>query len=166
MAFSAVKVITERLFPDKEGYSKFCIVAMANYVETSHVLVIQSDGWILNPGAWNDQWLQYDYIGAPWPYATQDVGNGGFSLRSKKLLDTLKRVHHLFPRYHPEDVVICRDQRAWLERNYAVRFAPRSVAERFSIEAYGAKNLRYNGQFGYHGAGIDFSHLPEAERPY
>jgi hypothetical protein len=40
-----------------------------------------------------EKFLQYDYVGAPWPWAHLHVGNGGFSLRKRstmlKILDTL-----------------------------------------------------------------------------
>ena len=88
--FGAVKMITERLFQGREGYSKFCISDMAKHIDTSHVLIIHPDGYIQNPSAWNDEWLTYDYVGSSWWFKDgKNVGNGGFSLRSKKLLDIL-----------------------------------------------------------------------------
>ena len=82
------------------GYSKFILQDLYRYVQTSHCLVIQADGFVLNPDRWQPKFLEYDYIGAPWPekltlHPTQQildmkqnqVGNGGFSLRSKKLLE-------------------------------------------------------------------------------
>lgn len=39
-----------------------------SYIETPHVLVVQYDGFILNPDAWTDEFLEYDYVGAPWWY--------------------------------------------------------------------------------------------------
>ena len=75
----------------KEEYSYFCIKELANYVDTSHCLLIQWDGYVINEDAWQECFLEYDYIGAPWNYFDgRNVGNGGFSLRSKKLLSILK----------------------------------------------------------------------------
>ena len=34
---------------------------------TSHVLVTQWDGFVLDAGAWTDDFLAYDYVGAVWP---------------------------------------------------------------------------------------------------
>lgn len=82
-----------------QGYQRFMIEELNAYVETGHCLVVQADGFICDPSRWRDQFLGYDYIGAPWPECIADydgwvvrldrnrVGNGGFSLRSKKLLE-------------------------------------------------------------------------------
>lgn len=150
--FGAVKIITERLFQGREGYSRFCISEMAKHIDTSHVLIIHADGYIQNPSAWNDEWLAYDYLGSSWWFKDgKNVGNGGFSLRSKKLLDILATLE--LEQYHPEDEVICRHLRKWLEDTHGIKFAPTDVADRFAIEAYNvpAPDNRYSGQFGFHG---------------
>lgn len=152
--FGAVKIITERLFFGREAYSKWCIESMAEHVTTSHVLIIHPDGYIQNPKAWNKEWLQYDYIGAVWDWYNENmVGNGGFCLRSKKLLDILANLDLEGVNVHPEDDFICRQIRGWLEREHKIRFAPVEVAKKFAIEAYGiAPGLNYyNGEFGFHG---------------
>lgn len=161
--FGAVKIITERLFQGREGYSKFCISEMAKYVETSHVLIIHPDGYIQNPSAWKDEWLTYDYIGASWWFKDgKNVGNGGFSLRSKKLLDILVTLE--LEQYHPEDEVICRHLRRWLEDTHGIKFAPTDVADRFAIEAYNvpAPDNMYSGQFGFHGYHVTGLPIPPA----
>lgn len=91
-----------------EEYSSFMIKELNQYVKTEYVLVIQYDGFILNPDAWTDEFIQYDYIGAPWWYDDgKNVGNGGFSLRSRKLLEILATDPHIVET-HPEDHHICR----------------------------------------------------------
>jgi hypothetical protein len=50
------------------------------------VLVFQTDAFLLNDTV--DDWLEYDYIGAPWGGRVskdmhKKVGNGGFSLRTR-----------------------------------------------------------------------------------
>ena len=45
-------------------YSKFIVKDLANYFDTTHVLIIQWDGFIINPDKWTDDFLRYDYIGA------------------------------------------------------------------------------------------------------
>lgn len=67
------------------AYSVFMLTDSYKYFETSHVLVVQRDGWILNTDAWNDDWLNYDYLG-PLFVQYDHVGNGGFSLRSKSIM--------------------------------------------------------------------------------
>lgn len=157
--FGAVTMITDDLFTKggtaakrREDYSRFCIQDMAKHIKKSHALIIHPDGFIQNPKAWDNSWLEYDYIGAPWVfYKEHMVGNGGFSLRSKRLLDILARTE--LTNFHPEDSVICRDLRPWLEKKFNIRFAPVEVAKLFSIEGYGVDpNLnRYDGEFGFHG---------------
>lgn len=157
--FGALEIITERLFTGREAYSKFCITDMHKYVDTSHVLIIHPDGYILNPGAWRDEWLQYDYIGALWEwYGEHKNGNGGFCLRSKKLLDILATLDLSI--YHPEDDIICRHIRPWLEREYGIKFAPDDVCRAFSIEGWGMGSPVWNGEFGFHGKRVSLAKVP------
>lgn len=67
------------------AYSIWCLTEMYKHFDTSHVLIVQRDGWILNPSSFNRDWLQYDYI-APLFVQHDDVGSGGFSMRSKKIM--------------------------------------------------------------------------------
>jgi len=139
-----------------ETYSHFFIKKLHEYVDTDFVLVIQYDGFILNPEAWTDDFLTYDYIGAPWWYEDENnVGNGGFSLRSKKLLHILYHDEYI-TEHHPEDHHIARTYGEYL-RSKGVVFAPEYVASRFSIEGclkepvpvkYGSV---WTNEFGFHG---------------
>ncbi len=45
---------------------KFTINNLNDHVETDYMLIVQGDGFIVNPDAWDDEFLDYDYIGAPW----------------------------------------------------------------------------------------------------
>lgn len=159
--FGDVKIITERLFSGREAYSRFCIESMNEHIDTEHVLVIHSDGYIQNPLAWDDKWLEFDYIGSSWWFKDgMNVGNGGFSLRSKKLLEILANVE--LDVFHPEDAVICRTLRPWLEKEYNIKFAPEEVANKFAIEAYSTPHPdnRYSGQFGFHGFHVSGLPMP------
>jgi hypothetical protein len=103
------------------------------YVETDYVLVIQYDWFILNPDAWTDEFLEYDYIWAPWWYIDDcNVGNGGFSLRSKRLLELLANDENI-KETHPEDHHICRTYWEYLKSKW-IKFAPEEIARKFSIE--------------------------------
>ncbi len=121
-------------------YSDFMVYKLADYVHTEHVLVAQWDGFIRNIELWSDDFLQYDYIGAPWPESVLypgvpkqfNVGNGGFSLRSKKLIDCVSKDPKL-TYHHLEDVMICQLNRAYLEMK-DFTFAPLEVAKQFSWE--------------------------------
>ena len=108
--FGSVKLIThedakgdifETVYIDPlnyENYNRFIVFDLHKYIETEFALIIQDDGFVTGPNQWRKEFLDYDYIGAPWPLPTDDfsyrdpfgnlirVGNGGFSLRSKKIL--------------------------------------------------------------------------------
>lgn len=150
-----------------DDYSRFIITELDNYVHTDYVLLIQYDGFILNPKAWSDEFLEYDYVGAPWLVNNWSVekfdfpkkllgklvvGNGGFSLRSKKFLTISSKLarENAFRRYHPEDVSLCVWNRDLIESRGAL-FAPVEVAKKFSFEAENDENNAWNGQFGFHG---------------
>lgn len=127
------RVVAIRPVTSIEEYSRFFMKELNDFVDTEFVLVIQYDGFILNPEAWTDDFLEYDYIGAPWWYRDKkNVGNGVFSLRSKKLLEILQQDPHI-KRFHPEDHCICRTYGNYL-KEHGIRFAPEKLAARFSIE--------------------------------
>lgn len=67
-------------------YSVFMLTKVHLYIDTPHVLIVQRDGWILNPESWDPAWLELDYIG-PLFMQYDKVGSGGFSLRSKKIME-------------------------------------------------------------------------------
>jgi len=167
--FGATNIITEDLFTKggnsetrRADYSKFMFKQLNSHFDTSHVLTIHADGYVVNADAWDNSWLEYDYIGATWWYKdNMNVGNGGFSLRSKKLCELLANSDIKGGHYHPEDHHICRTYRASLEAN-GIKFAPEEVANRFSIEAFNVPppHNKYCGQFGFHGVHVDMSDLP------
>lgn len=143
--------------PGIEGYSNFCIRDLHAHFDTSHCLLIQSDGYILNPCAWTDRWLKYDYIGAPW-HPAGIVGNGGFSLRSRKLCKTLA-LHPFGDSPHPEDNYICWRHRKELTEGYGINFAGCDTAKTFAYEGrvwpkiggdWVSSPTAWNGQFGFH----------------
>ena len=135
------------------AYSNFILTQLIDHVETSHCLVAQWDGHVLDASCWRPEFLDHDYIGARWPQFTDghDVGNGGFSLRSRDLMQLCR--DQAFQPSHPEDVAIGRVNRAWLESR-GMRFAPHTLADRFSAERAG----NVSASFGYHGAWL----MPQA----
>lgn len=131
-----------------QEYSKFMIRELVNYVDTEYVLCVQWDAYILNPDAWTDDYLQYDYIGAPWWFSDdRNVGNGGFSLRSAKFLREVSKMPAR--NYHPEDVVCCRLMNKYLT-NKGIKFAPEELAHRFSHEGNAKYDRTWRKQFGFH----------------
>ena len=177
MSFGAVRLLTSIPTDDPravqiaplnsiDAYSKFCLLDLHRYVETSHVLVIQYDGFVVNPGAWQDAFLDYDYIGAPiligdWAIGRHGVpaadigklvvGNGGFSLRSKRLTELTAALGHSgdFVLTEPEDWAMCYTERAKLEAS-GMTFAPVPLAEAFSFEGRTAEYCQYRDSFGFH----------------
>lgn len=129
------------------AYSTFLLRHLLPHIATSHCLVVQWDGHVLDAARWQEAFLEFDYIGARWPQFGDgsDVGNGGFSLRSRRLLQLCAASE--FDGHHPEDVAICRTNRAWLEAQ-GIRFAPGALADAFSTERAGT----LDHSFGYHGA--------------
>jgi hypothetical protein len=130
-----------------EAYSDFLLRQMVDHVKTSHCLVAQWDGHVLNANRWRPEFLDYDYIGASWPQFDDghDVGNGGFSLRSRRLMEACRDWQ--FRMTHPEDVAIGRTYRSRLE-GIGMRFAPRMLADLFATERAGD----LGASFGFHGA--------------
>ena len=128
------------------AYSKFLLSRMVDHVDTSHCLVAQWDGHVLDAWRWRPEFLDYDYIGANWPQFDDghDVGNGGFSLRSRRLMEACRDPQ--FRASHPEDIAIGRINRTWLEGR-GMRFASPALADLFATERTGD----LQSSFGYHG---------------
>jgi hypothetical protein len=143
---SRIRVIDGQTLKSAADYSDFILHRLGSHVQTSHALIVQWDGFVLDAARWDPRFLDCDYIGAPWPQFGDghDVGNGGFSLRSRRLMDACQ--HPQFVSGHPEDVAICRTNRNLLERQ-GIRFADRPLAERFSFE----RSKPANPTFGFHG---------------
>ena len=176
ISFGSSKLLTDLPVDDKrrveiphigstEEYSSFCIKDLYKYVETDFVLIIQYDGFVLNADSWDPEFLKYDYIGSPWlvtdilitkygfPQNLRGsliVGNGGFSLRSKKFLEvsSLLANEGRLAKLHPEDNAMCVFHRSLFE-DKGIKFATPEVARKFSIE--GKQGPLYDKQFGFHG---------------
>ncbi len=128
-------------------------------LEAEHYIWIQWDSWVLDATRWEDAFLDYDYIGAPWPVdegsfwdrlgytASNRVGNGGFCLRSTKLMRFLCMRPQL-PLWLPEDDGICRKHRKVLD-DAGFTWAPTDLATRFSFEFTAPPP---EGTFGFHAA--------------
>ena len=123
-------------------------------IKTKHMLVVQHDGFILNPDKWDPEYLNYDYIGAPWTTAATErphsrVGNGGFSLRSRKLLEIC--LERNLGSSDNEDWRICIWHRPLLE-TLDIKFAPLELAAYFSIETHLPDfDHDLTKRFGFHG---------------
>lgn len=91
-------------------YGVFVLYCLGAFIKTEFALIVQDDGWVLNPNRWQSRFLDYDVIGAPaqiarvhtpqgakfvrrYEWAKADSGwsvdmvhNGGFTLRSGRAL--------------------------------------------------------------------------------
>ena len=117
-------------------YNYFVLCELHKYIETEFCLIIQYDGFVIDGSMFAKLFLEYDYIGAVWPHYDQyNVGCGGMSLRSRKLLQATSKITDDQTDYDiPEDLMICRYYRAFLEQGFAIRYAPPAVANHFSQE--------------------------------
>jgi hypothetical protein len=186
--FGAVKFISHELpesMPEGIQYEKFkdfgkisykefsyyCIHGLINHVDTEFMLMIHPDGFIINPESWDDDFLLWDYIGAPWPIKADAfidpfgnhhrVGNGGFTLRSRKILEIphIEEIpfevnegtfyKHMNAGAYNEDGNICVHNRHLFEKHGA-KFAPVDVAARFSHEIPTTETSKEKKPFGFH----------------
>lgn len=128
-------------------YDNFIIHELPKFIESEFCLTIHWDGFIVNPKAWMDEFYDYDYIGAPWPWMNYICGNGGFCLKSKKFLNIQNKIiPKEFIITRPDDVVLCVDYRSQMIF-HGCKYAPRKISQKFSTEYGGYKN--YNS-FGFH----------------
>ena len=150
-------------------YSNFIIYELHKYINTSHILIVQWDGYVINPAKWSDDFLNYDYVGAPfiprfnnYSYARDKdnnffvIGNGGFSLRSKKLLKAptkFKLIDNKEITNSHEDGFFCILHRQFLESK-GFEWANFRIASRFSIESPINLNEILDFPFGFHGKKI------------
>lgn len=145
-------------------YSQFMVKHLNDYVDTDFCIICQTDGFIINPHLWTDQFYEYDYIGAKWdtnrlayhcewiyphikmrgPQNLNPVGNGGFSFRSKKLLELCKNSNAEFN--GPEDAFICNNNIDYFLQN-GIKYAPVQIADIFSQDPMPDRQ----STFGFHG---------------
>lgn len=128
-------------------YDSVLMNDLAHDLETDFALVVQYDGFVINPNQFSQHFLYYDYVGAPWPNFNQfEVGNGGFSLRSKRLIEA-SATYFEQKGDDAEDTFICRVLRSRLELKHDCKFAPVGLAQHFSTEFH----FHAWPTFGFHG---------------
>jgi glycosyltransferase involved in cell wall biosynthesis/MoaA/NifB/PqqE/SkfB family radical SAM enzyme/predicted SAM-dependent methyltransferase len=151
-----IEVVKIPTITTKQQYSWFVLKELNKHVHTDFVLMVQYDGFIINPEAWTSEFQKYDYTGAKWHWYNDgyNVGNGGFSLRSKRLLQSLDDTVNnngismdSDSLTYGEDSFICRTYRGLLEDKYSIKFAPEFIADRFSYE----RSEPVGRPFGFHG---------------
>jgi hypothetical protein len=145
-----------------DDFNHYMFLEMGKHIQTSHALYVQHHAWVLDASLWDDGWLSLDYLGAPWPirdgsYMANDgtrsrVGNDGFSLKSKRLLDIPKQMGwHLREEQGWKNVdgqVCCYWKKELLE--FGIKYAPVEIAAKFSYENDVPENLNIKKFFGFH----------------
>lgn len=149
-------------WPEKVGWSRSWWYDVPPLLNTAHTLNIQWDSWIWKPELWTDDFLAYDYIGAPWWYKDgMSVGNGGFSLVSTRLKRYLRDRRAQYPCDTPvDDDLLCRKYRVRLEQEGFV-WAPEGLAMRFAFECVRPSST--SEHFGFHAA-FNFGEVLPYER--
>jgi hypothetical protein len=176
--FGAIKIISD-IEPDNipddiiheytekmsniDDWNYSIIYKLGKHIETEFAILIHDDGFIINPKSWRSEFLEYDYIGAPWPlpmdnFSYRDingeiirVGNS-VSLRSKKLIDlpvTLNLEWKPFHGYYNEDGFICVNYRH-IYKEHGMKFADIDVAKYFSHETQLPETIGIE-PFAFHG---------------
>lgn len=164
----------EMIFPitNIDEYNYYILYDLYKHIDTDFVLITQDHAFIVNPNAWRNEFLNYDYMGAPWPWRENSFvtpfgehircGNGGFSLRSKKLLNVPNKVEIPFKVYERpdfykmfgsvntnEDGNICvHNRHIFIEQG--CKFAPLEESVYFSYESPISENQGVI-PFGFHG---------------
>jgi len=177
LEFGAIKLLSDKEpdnLPDKikweyvpkmsniDHFNYYMFLETGKHIETSHALHVHHHAWVINSEMWDDEWLQYDYIGAPWKvientYIGNDgtvarVGNDGFSLKSKKLLDIPKQNNfHLRSEqgyFNVDGQCCCYWRKEMLE--LGIKYASVEVAAKFSYENEVPENQNDLVPFGFH----------------
>lgn len=144
-----------------DDYNRVAIHDLFLHTKTDFVLIVHYDGTIVNESLWDNEFLNYDHIGAPWPFKNVSMytndnsiewqGNGGFCIRSRRFLEIS---HHiglkLRPLEYPEDVFLCIINRKIFEL-YGCKFAPIELCKKFSFENKFDESHLIEKTFGVHG---------------
>lgn len=150
--WGAVKLIYDYNINSIDRWNYAIIYDLWHYVDTEFAMLIHADGFVVNPQAWKDEFLAYDYIGAPWPLPGRDFLDDGYSyrtpegdtirvgnsvsIRSKRLLEAPSRLGLGWKSYYGntnEDGFLCVHNESVL-RQQGIKFAPLDVARYFSKE--------------------------------
>ncbi len=147
---------------DLVGYSRLMIDRLSAYVQTSHCLIVQADGFVLDPERWQREFLQYDYIGIPGLCQASKVPEKGTltTLAMAGFLCAARSCWRSRRAWASTDTTFRSSRRNLFICHYlyekmcatGVRFAPPQLAAQFSIETASANYGRsLDTVFGFHG---------------
>ena len=135
----------------------------AKLLKYKRVIMAQDDGFLLKPGV-EDEFLEYDYVGAPWSKDMQfnsymngwgipdHVGNGGLSLRNPSAMLEICSKHSVARKTlffdgmqaEPEDVFFAK-----MCHKKGFKVPSYEKAQRFSSEEIMADSYGFHKVFGY-----------------
>ncbi len=183
-------------------YNLFVLYLLDDLIDTDFALVVQNDGFVVDGNNWRDEFFEYDFIGAPLYHICEQYAdgrvdvragqfhenleeempanhfegqNGGFSLRSKRLLGLpraydmevslaipnaltqggIAQISYDF-QSHNEDFWLTVLQRQELEKK-GIRFAPPRISTYFACESIDIQYQRkvdLQEVLGYHAFGM------------
>lgn len=107
-------------------------------VRYDRILIFQHDSTLLRNGI--EEFLEYDYVGAPWKFQ-EHGGNGGLSIRNPKAMLACIQKQLWNPKLGNEDVYFSN----LLKDMPEFKLAPRDVCSKFSCES-----IFQLGTLGYH----------------
>ncbi len=155
---------------------------LGQYIHTDYVLLVHYDGFVVHPEKWREEFLSYDYIGAPWPvpapgkkHSYHDIyGNlcrvgNSVSLRSKRFLDFPGQAQLVWEKdeegFFNEDIFLCCRNRHRIEAA-GMKIAPVEVAKYFSHEHPVPEVLDVDAPFAFHKWWGRNGQYPRFENPW
>jgi hypothetical protein len=129
-------------------------------IPTETFLIFQTDTMIFSKNKnYINRFLQYDYVGAPWPHLNNQIGNGGFSLRKKsKMIEILEKEEI------PDDPNYAEDLFFALPKNVSLYKPSIEEAKYFSFECEFFSDTFACHQPWIINKEIVLSHNPDAEK--
>lgn len=115
-------------------------------LDYERVVIIQHDSMLLKNGI--EDFLEFDYVGAPWKFQHHG-GNGGLSIRNPKIMLAICKAEEWIQSHGNEDVFFCNRL-----KKFRGKLAPRDICAQFSVES-----IFKLGTLGYHA--IDAHLSPE-----
>jgi len=157
-------------------YSGFVILNLPNYIKSEFCMIFHDDGFPINLHLWRNEFLNFDYIGAPWGSSCSppvfphnyynnevDGGNGGFSIRSNRLMQYGKEIADKISGkitmqeyvsnggWIHEDGYFCYQIRPFLKK-MGIKYAPYQISKQFALETnLDDSSNNIEEVFGFHG---------------